>query len=141
MINKLTTIIMAINITILLAVGYLMFWPAQLSIVYNEPFPVYPQVVKRGDPLSYTVEMTKRATYDVHSSQSIICADGNLVTLADKNLRSSLPEGDHTVTDKIIIPEKVSDGRCYLQLQATYEINPLRDEHRIMKTEEFIVIR
>lgn len=139
MINKITAAIMFLNVAALLVIGYLMFAPVQLAEIYNEPFPVIPQEVKRGETVSFVVEFNKTKQYRVTSHRSIICADGNLVTLSQTS-STNAPLGKHTATIELVIPDKVSIGSCYIQLENTYHINPMRDEHRDMRTQDFTVI-
>lgn len=138
MINKLTGIFMFLNFVALLGVGYLMFWPVELAEVYNEPFPVRPAEVKRGGELEFYVHFKKTKQYQVTSNRNIICADGNLVTLAPN--KSHSPLGEHKTWTSITIPQKASLGTCYLQLENTYHINPIRTLHRELRTQDFTIV-
>ena len=131
---------MFLNIFVLVGLYYLMFWPVPLAEIYNEPFPVTPQEVKRGETLYFTIDFEKRSHYTVTSHRAIICKDGNLVTLANHTSNTHAPLGRHQATIGINLPDKVSNGECYIQLENTYDINPLREEHRTMRTQDFTVI-
>lgn len=137
MLNHFTTVFMLLNLGLLVWVGYMLFWPVQLAEIYNEPFPVYPQVVERGDTLMYEIEFNKTKQYRVAANKNIICEDGNLVTLAPTE--SDAPLGKHKAVGSIVIPEKASSGDCYLQFDNTYYVNALRSVHREMRTQSFII--
>ena len=137
--NTITAVVMALNVGFLLFGGFLAFGPVNLADVKNEPFPVRPYEVKRGETLEYFVHFEKFRTYDAISNRNIICDDGNLVTMSPKP--SSAPIGEHETWTSIVVPQKVSDGRCYLQMENTYYINPLRTEHRTLRTDYFFVVK
>ena len=138
--KRLPAYVMFINIMLLVAASYLMFWPVKLAVIYNEPFPVESYEVARGETLYFTIEFSKSRSYRVISHRSIICEDGNLITLSNSYADTNAPVGRHTVTIGILIPEKSSLGKCYIQLENTYEINPLRTEYRTMRTQNFVII-
>ena len=138
MINKFITIIMALNIVVLLVLGYFWFWPAPLPIIYNEPFPLDKTEVKRGEEISYLIHLDKRANYSAKLNRNIICKDGNLVTLAPQD--SHIPNGESWVWVTVTVPMKTSPSTCYLEMNNSYFINPLRTETMTMRTQDFKVI-
>ena len=135
--NQITTIIMALNIAILLVVGWMLFWPAPLPIIYNEPFPLDKQEVKRGEQISYLIHLRKTADYDAELNRNIVCDDGNLVTLASQN--SHVPQGEHQIWVTITVPQKTSLGTCHLEMMNTYKINPIRNEYLSLRSQDFVV--
>ena len=137
-IQRATVGLLILNIITLLIAGVLLFWPAQLPIIYNEPFPVYPEVVHKGDTLTYTMVVNKRKQYQVDIHKNIVCEDGNLVTLAPT--KTNIPLGKQTVRPEVIIPTKASYSTCYIQINSTYHVNPLRNETQIMRTQNFKII-
>lgn len=126
------------NILVLLYIVYLLWWPAPLPIIYNEPFPLDKTEVKRGEEISYYVELRKQADYRAVLNRNIICADGNLVTLAPQE--SGVSTGEQKIWVTLTIPMKTSLGSCYLEMNNTYFINPLRTEYLTLKTQNFTVI-
>lgn len=137
-------VISGFNFIVMLVAGWLMFIPVNLAEVYNEPFDVFPAEVQRGDTITFAVEFYKTDNYRVESTRAIICDDGNLVTLAvpnstDGTVRSSVSQGRHTATVEITIPEKTSLGKCHVELNNTYYVNPLRTLYRTMETKDFTV--
>ena len=120
-------------------VTYLMFEPFHEPLVV-EPFPVLNEnkEVVRGELLYYTIQLTKYQDIPVSSFKSIVCADGNLVTLAFA--QTSLPLGTHKLDTNVRIPEKTSLGECYLHFETTFHVNKLKDVHRERNTEVFYVI-
>lgn len=129
---------MIINFLALAAFAYLMLWPVAFPIIYNEPFPVSHSEIKKGETLSYVIDFYKFKDYVSEIHQNIICEDGNLMTLVPVN--TNYPVGRHTITSSVVIPEKASYSKCYLELSVTYHINPLRSENRTMRTESFTIV-
>lgn len=137
-VNNLTLIVMTMNASVLCVFGYMLFAPIQLTETLNEPFAVTPHEVKHGETINFTVEMEKYRDYKVEINKNIICADGNLVTLAPST--SHAPTGKHTIPMTLVVPDKASLGECYVEFVNTYFINPFRTEQRVRVTEPFIVI-
>lgn len=139
LIQKLTAIMLFANLLVIAGAAGLLFWPAHLPIIYNEPFPVRPEVVYKGDTLFYTMELRKDSQYNADWNRNIICEDGNLVTLSPQH--TDMPIGKQTVTGSIVIPQKASFSVCYLQLEVSYQVNPLRREHQTMRTQSFTIVK
>ena len=137
MIHKITIGMLGFNIAVLLVVGYMFFHPVDLAVIYNEPFPVEPKEVQRGEKVSYDIHYNKPKQYRVQSDKNIICEDGNLVTLAP--VSSNSPVGEYSVTVSVKVPEKTSLGSCFIQIQNTYYINAFRTVDKTMRTQDFIV--
>lgn len=137
--QKLTIALLITNVLILVVVGVLLFAPVRLPIIYNEPFPVSPREVRRGETLYYTMEVDKREQYAVDVHKNIVCDDGNLVTLAPT--KTNIPLGRRTITPEVIIPMKASLSTCHIEIENTYHINPLRNETLEMRTQDFIIIK
>lgn len=130
--------IMALNlISLMIVIGALLV-PVELPEIYNEPFPVSPKVVQRGEVLTYVIEYNKTEMMQVDTHKNIICNDGNLVTMAPTH--TAAPTGKHRVEVDVTIPEKTSLGVCHIEITNTYHVNALRDENRTMQTQEFTVI-
>ena len=138
MLAKVTGAMMVMNVVILCIVAFMMLYPAPLPIIYNEPFPLDKTEVKRGEQISYLVHLNKRANYDAVLNRNIVCDDGNLVTLAPGS--SHVGQGEQRIWVTITVPMKTSLGTCHLRLNNTYHINPLRDEHLELRTQDFNVI-
>ena len=128
----------ALNLVALAIVGYSLFAPVELDIIYNEPFPVSPTVVQRGEYLSWEVEYSKTNDHPATIHRNIICGD-NLITLTSSETNAPRTERK-TVTGGTIVPEKTSLGVCYVELIATYHINSFREIVRSMRTQDFTVI-
>jgi hypothetical protein len=137
-IQRATVGLLVLNVITLVIAGVLLFWPASLPIVYNEPLPVYPEVVHKGDTLTFVMEVNKRKQYTVDVHKNIVCEDGNLVTLADA--RTNIPLGRQTVKPEVIIPQKASYSTCFIEITSVYEVNPLRSETQVMRTQNFKII-
>jgi len=120
-------------------VAVLLFAPVELDIIYNEPFPVYPSEVKRGEEITWIVEFSKTNSHPATINRTIVCADGNLVTLSASETNVPMTERMIAVGG-VTIPEKTSLGVCYTELVATYHINPLRNIEKTMRTQNFTVI-
>lgn len=119
-------------------IAYMLFFPATIPEVLNSPYPVSPLEVKRGEEISYTIHYIKTVNMPVVGNRNIICADGNLVTLAP--ITTNAPLGENMAQGTITIPEKTSLGECYIDFNVSYDVNPLRTEHRNYRTETFTVI-
>lgn len=137
-IQKATIALLLTNMVVIVIAAYMLFYPAQLPIIYNEPFPVTPNIVKKGETVSYVMEVNKRKAYSVNVSKNIICNDGNLVTLA--SVITNIPLGKSRVTPEVVVPQKTSLGTCHITISSEYRINPLRTETQHMSTQDFIVI-
>jgi hypothetical protein len=137
-IQRATVGLLILNVITLVIAGVLLFWPAQLPIVYNEPFPVHPTEVKKGETLTYTMEVNKRKQYTVDIHKNIVCQDGNLVTLASAH--TNIPLGRQTIKPEVIIPQKASFSTCYIEMTSVYQVNPLRSETQVMRTQSFKII-
>jgi len=137
-IRTLTAVMMGLNFVILGIVFYMLFWPVKFPIIYNEPFPVSPSIVHKGETLTYTMELEKFKEYPVDVHQNILCADGNLVTLSSSKSNFSL--GRHIVDINVIIPQKASYSTCYIELNATYHVNAIRNENKVMRTQDFQIV-
>jgi hypothetical protein len=137
-IQQATVCILVLNVIVLAIAGYLLFGPVKYTVIYNEPFPVTPGTVKRGEDLTYTIEYEKFKHYGVVTEQAMICADGNLVTLAPRT--TNLPLGRHTVTHTVTVPNKASFTTCYIELKQTITINRIRVTHTVMRTQSFSII-
>lgn len=119
-------------------IGWLFLEPfAEPEVV--QPFPVLNEghTVSRGDVLVYEIEFTKHQDVPVTSLKNIICADGNLVTLA--STQTNAPVGQHKVIGEVTIPQKTSLGECYVSFETTYHVNKLKDVTRHRETEWFTV--
>ena len=138
MINKILTTLMLFNLAGVVWIFWLLFAPVNLAEIHNIPFPVFPDEVKRGDVLSYEIEFTKYENIEVNTNKNIVCADGNLVTLAPQ--QTNAPLGYHKAIGSITIPEKVSDGECWIEFNTEYIINPIRTEKRHFRTQSFNII-
>lgn len=138
LIQRLTLAILILNFIFVGSIGYMLFSPVRLPIIYNEPFPVSSKTIHKGETLTYTIELNKRKPYTAERYRNIICADGNLVTLSPE--RSNLPLGRQSVELEIIIPQKASFSTCYLELRYVYRINGLRTETQVMHTQDFTII-
>lgn len=137
-IQKATVALLIINFFVVLVAAFLLFYPAQLPIVYNEPFPVYPTEVHKGDTITYTMEVNKRKQYTVNVHKNILCEDGNLVTLAPT--KTNIPLGRQTIHPEVIIPNKASFSTCFIEIVSVYEVNPLRTETQVMRTQNFKIV-
>jgi len=137
MMNHLTAVFMAINFATISVVGYMLFYPAPLPVVYNEPFPLDKEHVARGEEISYLVHLNKLADYNAKLNRNIICDDGNLVTLAPQESRVGV--GEHKIWVSVTVPMKTSLGTCHLEMNNAYEINPLRTEYVDMRSQDFVV--
>jgi hypothetical protein len=137
-IQRATVGLLILNVITLVIAGVLLFWPASLPIIYNEPFPVYPAEVKKGETLTYTMVVNKRKQYTVDIHKNIVCEDGNLVTLA--NTSTNIPLGKQTIRPEVIIPTKASYSTCHIEITSVYEVNPLRSESQVMRTQSFKII-
>lgn len=137
-IQRLTIALLVANGIVLAIAAYLLFAPAQLPIIYNEPFPVYPSEVRKGETLTYTMVVNKRKQFVVDVHKNIICDDGNLVTLVSNT--TNIPLGKQTVRPAVIIPAKASFATCYIEINSVYQVNPLRSETQTMKTQTFKII-
>lgn len=138
LIQKLTIGLLVANVITLLTAAYFLFYPAQLPIIYNEPFPVSPQEVKKGEVLTYEMHVNKRKQYTVDIHKNIVCEDGNLVTLASN--KTNIPLGKQTIRLEVIIPIKASFSTCYIEINSVYQVNPLRSETQTMRTQTFKII-
>lgn len=137
-IQKATVALLLLNGIVVAMAGILLFYPAQLPIVYNEPFPVYPTVVHKGGALTYTMDVDKRKQYTVDIHKNIVCEDGNLVTLAPQ--KTNIPLGRQKISPEVIIPNKASFSTCYIEIVSVYEVNPLRSETQTMRTQNFRIV-
>lgn len=137
-IQKITVVMLLLNFIVVGVFAYLLFWPTQLPIIYNEPFPVSPKEIKKGEVLTITMEVNKRKQYTVDVHKNIVCNDGNLVTLAPN--KTSIPLGTNTIEVEIIIPTKASFSTCHVEFENEYKINALRIEHQKMVTQSFKII-
>lgn len=137
-IQRATVGLLILNAIVIAVAGFLLFFPAQLPIIYNEPFPVYPTEVKKGETITYTMEVNKRKQYTVDVHKNIVCEDGNLVTLATN--QTNIPLGKQTIRPEVIIPAKASFATCYIEIVSVYEVNPLRSESQTMRTQTFKII-
>lgn len=137
-IQRATVALLILNAFVVLAAGLLLFLPAQLPIIYNEPFPVYPTEVKKGETITYTMDVDKRKQYTVDVHKNIVCEDGNLVTLAPT--KTNIPLGRQKITPEVIIPSKASYSTCFIEIVSVYEVNPLRSETQVMRTQNFKIV-
>lgn len=137
-IQRATIGLLCLNVIVLLIAAFLLFFPTSLPIVYNEPFPVYPTEVKKGETLTYTMVVNKRKQYQVDIHKNIVCEDGNLVTLA--STKTNIPLGKQTIHPEVIIPSKASYSTCYIEIISTYHVNPLRNEVQTMRTQTFKIV-
>lgn len=139
LINYITFSLMIINIVAIAIVGWLLFHPVQLPIVYNQPFPTDKQEVKVGEEISYLIEINKTENRQVTINRNIICDDGSLVSMVP--ITSDIPLGKQNVWFSFIVPLKTSFGKCYLEMKNIYRINPVREEKLTFRTQEFTVIK
>lgn len=129
-----------INLGLVFWIFYLMAFPVTVDVIHNEPFTVYPEVVKRGEMISWEVEFTKTNPYPATLNRSIVCDDDTLIPLTSQI--TNFPQGDRQIAKgDVIIPEKTSAGVCHIELQATYHINPVRNIEKGYTTKDFLVIR
>lgn len=125
---------------LMLYVFYLLIYPIKTIEVLNEPMPVIPQQVKRGEDFSVEVHYIKYVEADIHTDRSIECEDGNLVTLTPIN--RNFPLGENTIIiNHTTIPEKTSLGMCKLVYVVHYKLNPLRTVVNKFETDWFEVIK
>lgn len=122
-------------------VSYLMFAP------FDEPEIVQPfkvmnedKTVQRGGTLHYEIILHKKQDVSVTSYQYIVCADGNLVTIANSEQHTRAPVGKHSMVGAQNVPHKTSLGECKLVVESTYHVTKLKDVNRTRETEWFTVI-
>ena len=137
-IQKLSIALLAVNILVLGIAAYLLFFPVQFPIIYNEPFPVSPTEVRKGETITYEMHVDKRKQYTVEVHKNILCEDGNLVTLAPT--KTNIPLGEQHVYPEVTIPTKASYTTCYIEIVSDYQVNPLRSETQVMRTQSFKII-
>ena len=136
---KILLYFMIINLGAVVWLFYTLAFPVQIAVLHNEPFPVYPSEVKRGEEISWKVELTKTNDYRATVNRNIVCADGNLVTLARSE--TNAPLGERIILNgSVTVPLKTSLGECYIEITPTYHINPLRDITKSYRTQSFNVI-
>ena len=118
---------------------YMLAFPVRLDVIHNEPFPVYPKELKRGEQINWEVEFTKTNDFPATINRTIVCQDGGVFLLAPEE--TNAPQGDRSVAKGgVVLPQNVSSGKCHVEFGATYHINPIRDIQRSYKTQTFNVI-
>lgn len=137
--NNLMFTVMSVNLLAAIYLFYMLAFPVQLDVIHNEPFPVYPTEIKKGEEIFWEVEYSKTNNFPATINRNIICEDGNLITLASDEVNA--PQAVRKIAKgSAFIPNKTSLGKCYVELAATYHINPLRNETKSYKTTTFNVI-
>jgi hypothetical protein len=101
----------------------------------------YPVIEKNGDVvLEYSY--TKYINTSERTFRTILCEDGNLVTLTD--IEKNMPTGTNFISNYngLTLPEKTSvNTLCKIEYLITYEINHLRPPISVpTKTELFYVM-
>lgn len=100
----------------------------------------YP-VVRRGEDFTVSFTYNKFVSIPEHTYRTILCEDGNLVTLTD--IHKNLVLGKHIVEhfNGLVIPDKTSVNTvCYIRYLITYEVNSFRQIVVPTQTEPFYVI-
>jgi hypothetical protein len=139
-------IAIAILVLAMSFMGLLLFWllaPYEVSEVQvpikilneNKEIPV-------NDNIIMELEVNKPNDRPVATaSRSIVCDDGNLITLAPSV--NNLPVGEYTiVNDTFVLPPKTRPGaKCSFVFVNTYKVNPIREITKTWTSEEFLVLR
>jgi len=121
------------------------FWTLE-SIDYptiDEPIPVLNEnnEVAIGEALLMEFQVKKfDELTPVAASRFLECNSGNLVTLTAAAIE--LPIGNYTIkSGEIDIPAKVTPGDiCDFVIQATYQINPLKQVTSRFASEKFTIL-
>jgi len=73
-------------------------------------------------------------------SRTLLCEDGNLVTLSP-NVATNLPLGEYTIiNDKYVLPPKVAIGsKCIFVWRQSYQVNPIKKIAVEWRSETFTV--
>lgn len=75
-------------------------------------------------------------------SRTILCEDGNLVTLSP-NVATNLPIGEYTlINDKYVLLPKVAIGaKCIFVWRQSYQVNPIKKIPVEWRSETFTVVK
>lgn len=116
--------------------------PANLPVI-KEPIPILNQNNEAaiGDTLSMVFDVEKtQALTTVSSARYLECRSGNLVTLTSAPI--TLPVGSYLIpSNDVIVPNKVSPGdTCLFVIEASFYINPLRNESVRFVSEPFTIL-
>lgn len=100
----------------------------------------YP-VVYKNEELFVNFHYIKYLSLPEHTFRTILCEDGNLVTLTD--IFKNLVIGEHSIEsyNGLVIPQKTSSNiLCYVRFLITYEANHFRTITVPTQTELFYVM-
>ncbi len=126
----------------LLTILFWLLYPYQVSTV-KEPIRILNEgkTVAIGTPIVQELVISKpNDEAPIETSRTIICSDGNLVTLSVLP-GINLPIGDYTlVNDRYILPPKVAVGTsCQFIWRQAYQVNPVRTISAEWRSEWFII--
>ena len=102
-------------------------------------FKTSTDTVKKGEELEVTFYYQKYYPVDGDTIRALICGD-NLVTLSTIDTDLPTTEGITKVVASVEIPEKTSDGICYLTYTTRRRLNPLRTYTETFRSNDFNVI-
>ena len=135
----LSRITYASALSLMLVTLFWLIYPYRIIDV-ESPLPTSSNVVNREQVLVSTMTYTKYTDLrPTNVTKSIICEDGNLVTLAAGN-GNGLPQGTRTLEVETVVPAKTSKSICAVHWRVEFKPNPIRVITVWFQTEPFVVI-
>lgn len=124
-----------LNITYIL---YLAYYPFKTIEFRNRPFPIANKTIHPGDTLSYVVDYCRYTNVASRFSRTLI--GPTLTTLVETT--STTPTGCRiSQVSNTVIPSYVTPGEYYLEINACWQVNPLKNVCKTVQTEKFNVIK
>ena len=115
---------------------YWLVYPYKTVTFHNLPFPVDQKIYKPGECLRIYTEYTRYT--DIQSIAVIRFTDGITFTMLPMVFQKS-PGTYKGYSLTVRIPDVLPPGRYFLDVNFTYEMNPLRDIVVNARTQEFTV--
>jgi hypothetical protein len=126
-------------------------WPIKVLEIFNEPLPILNEnkQVERGEIVMFKIDFCKYGDHKA-TTRPMLVSDKDVVNIGTvvyefmipQRVISQAKEGCRSVNNELfIVPSFVRPGTYYLQLNVDYEINRLRTDRVIIKSEVFEVIK
>jgi hypothetical protein len=122
-------------------VGFWLLYPYKPIETFPKPYKiVYPpsRVVKQGEFITYEFQYNKTSPIIPVVTRKFV--DGLIFNVSGVQYPTVTEEGTGTARAQVDIPETLPPGKYHLQIEAVYQMNPVRQYHNDSVTETFEVI-
>jgi len=132
MIYKLSMLVLALAMGLLLYIAYLTFFP--LNIVNLHSIGIYPPEVRPGSEVRITMDFTKNLDYKPDIRYSLVCKD-RVYNIDNTAVSRPTGKGEYVTIKTIPLATKAPDT-CKVQIDISYDVTAFRTINYMWVTDE-----